>query len=523
MMYGRNFALRCACLQQGIASPGNVACNQKHYTDSNHVPIAVSVCGLYQQMHVTSDAKHTLYGTYQTYYVLAGCLQQRRQAASAFHGPLIWKMKVSLSLRSGNNLALSKRLQGAWQGATADRRASGIFAGVLPPLLRLQQLDWHDIEGIGPLFAQLCGESQPQSGASMRHSHGVQKSEQHPCSSCSLSGPLHTAQPFQSRHQKIPSSQNPQQRQPPAAPISHFPVSPFQAAQSAAAQISAFLPAASCDHDAQPLEGSMPNTTSVMACVPASVTDPDGRLPVQGRSNADQVQRGADLTQDQLLQLPETEACAAVRDYLIAAAAKDCSLMLCMQRMTPARSCMAAASDMTCEDLVQASPGVAGRAGSASPEMLPKQDCQAAVRHHADDGALSTSYPRAALADATGPTEDTGVCPGDGKFGQIQQTPEEGRTGLAPGESLTTLPAGNATDFQAAAEIANCLNHSRPTNAAPLLGGVHGCLDGNNGTRFGYALVIIDLDRKAASKIPKHYALDAEIMQHACELQNLYR
>lgn len=411
-----------------------------------------------------------------------------------------------------------------------------MFAGVLPPLLRLQQLDCHDIEGIGPLFMRFCQQFQHQSEAS-QHLRGDQTLQQHQPSCRPLSGHSPTALPSDfHQEQHIPSSQDTQQRQSAAEAALHLPVSPFHAAPSAAVQTLALQPASGCGRSAQPPEGSIPNAASVIALAPASQADPNKEYHYPSESRA-QVHRGPHLTGDQLLQLPEAEACAAVRDYLIAAAAKDCSLMLCMQRMTPAHPRTAhgkTPQDATPEDATQASLGVggstacrevAGRAVSGSAELLPMQGHQTAARHHADVATRRMGGERSALTDAAGPTDDdAAVCSMTAVSREPKETRTEGLPGPAESCSLIDLAAGNmkVKEIQAAADAVTGLNHPRPSSNARLPVGLQGWVDVLDGSRVGYALVIIDLDRKAASKIPKHQALDAEIMQHASERQHFH-
>ncbi len=166
-------------------------------------------------------------------------------------------------------------------------------------------------------------------------------------------------------------------------------------------------------------------------------------------------ERGPDMSKEDLLQLSLPEACAAVRDYLIAASAKDCSIMLCMQHLVQSEktaldqppqhsSCMSA-------DMVYAGPA------SGSDAACKQQ----------------------ASSDTCGPLHD------------IQSAP-----GRAPVHDMTSLCSSASVCWPAESPV-----------------GIQGRFCSADGLWHGFALVVVDLDQKAAAKIPKHYALDLQMMQ----------
>ena len=232
------------------------------------------------------------------------------------------------------------------------------------------------------------------------------------------------------------------------------------------------------------------------------------------------------MTMSQLLQLPDADAWASVRDYLIAATAKDCSLMLCMQRQTPACSATTNISEMPPEDMPHAGPGRARDPDHNEPQsrevyvgenLLHGNAKQAPAGRLTDARAPWTpsnadaAHPDAtnAHAHAASSTINALNCDMDNHSpSNIQMDPK----GTHPEHSLQ---ARGMSVSSTAAEGEAARDHLGAQNPAELPMSIHGHVQCVNGSMFGYALVVVDLDRKAATKIPKHHALDVEIMQHA--------
>ena len=278
-------------------------------------------------------------------------------------------------------------------------------AGILAPLLSLQRLDVHDVEGIGPLCASVC--QRLQVAATSEPLRGAQGTQQNANSDAPSNAEWH------SRHQECE-----------------------QSSQSAGAAAAIFVDA----HIQAKSEQGSPRHEAVT-----------------------RVHRGPEMTQEQLLQLPMYEAYAAIREYLIAATAKDCSLMLCMQRLVPAGQ-----------------PGM----------EVSLQDAACLPRQHAHEDNVADAAAHQELGSDLHPE-------------QPKQVEVEG---------LAQMPAHDC-NFGGADVGAICGDYRQMPWPSESSVGLQGSFRTTDGSCFGYALVVVDLDKKAAAKIPKHQLLDQEMMR----------
>ncbi|KAK9835468.1 hypothetical protein WJX74_000849 [Apatococcus lobatus] len=379
-------------------------------------------------------------------------------------------------------------------------------SGLLLPLLRLQQLDCHDIEGIGPLYLHLNKQSQSQSDPTQTHSN---LQNLHSSLSSAISDPQHLRLPSAFHR---PGAANIQQCSAAAASDPTTPSAPlsFMSTMPLCPSAPSLVKADQLSEETAPaFSACKPSTTAVHQVA---------RQEQEGKSK-DLVQRGPQLTTDQLLQLPAAEAHSALRDYLIAATAKDCSLMLCLQRLTPTDSATAHILDksainfgMPPEDAPCARPDAVRRPDLRIDHDRTKTDV--ADMLHVDVSQASGLCYGEACADIS----DTAAHAEPHSIGGSRNS-KQGNADKAsgPGDSrLKDYPqAGRMNSSSAAAggeAIHDGLRQSVLT-ATPV--GIQGFLQADDGSRIGFALVVVDLDRKASAKIPKHYALDLEVMQQA--------
>ncbi len=169
--------------------------------------------------------------------------------------------------------------------------------------------------------------------------------------------------------------------------------------------------------------------------------------------------------------LPLPEACAALRAYLIAATAKDCSLMLTLQAAPPPAG--------------RDSPGSAGAAAHAQPAGSGRGAGAAGAEARARSGGGPASE-----AD-----EGAGACEG--------RAPAHGEAG-APGERGAAAAAGTPRVLARQADA-----------CAGGLVEVAATGPGGGRARLRYKLALVDLDRKPLAKVHAHWRLDQAILAAA--------
>lgn len=441
-----------------------------------------------------------------------------------------------------------------------------LAAGVLPDLLKLQQLDCHDIEAIGPILDHLekaCPEQpDPRRSCSPTETCGAhcgsqeQMHGQSPAAADQTPAPSHSSSLRQSPSETVPADAPVAARQTPArsrcsssrqeCPPGTVTLEALIAEQPPAApsQPNLTLPAASCSSAAAAAQtgGLLSNCNDSWACSPRQANvaspaetaiDPGTRRPSSATATASLGQhgcsipdgasaqhwpevamppatsdqaasdpwgghwpggasrhwQGSDMSLVQLLQMPVNEACDALRDYLIAATAKDCSLMLCMQRLLSPEHLTAAAHSQT----------VTAEASSHLDQMREQQSCRPETL--AAESSCQCFQGGTAHAAA-------GSCCYEGtqqSAGSSRQSQHENQSTSGDG-----VPAAATNLWEPS--MSGRPSSSRLHSEFP---GLAGCCKTASGRCYGYNLVVVDLDRKAVAKIPKHHALEEEIMQAA--------
>ena len=232
----------------------------------------------------------------------------------------------------------------------------------------------------------------------------------------------------------------------------------------------------------QPLGSSAP------PAAPAGGSDeelPGGVLSSAGPAAADEAAHRAELAR--LRALPQAEACAALRAYLTAAAAKDCSVMVALQVLpAPAQAADPAQGLALPVGVAGDSPASAGAAADPASGPAP---------HEGSPGVAPVSATPRAPAPLSSPAE------GGAPDALLVET-EPDASGSGHTSDLHSGPA------------APSLVIVRQTDAT--LGGViEAAGAGGRRMRLRFKVAMADLDAKRLAKVKEHWRLDQCIMQLA--------
>ena len=391
------------------------------------------------------------------------------------------------------------------------------LAGVLGRILEVQKMDVHDIEGIHPLLAALVQRHAPAdlSEDTSECSHGA------PCASSEGAAPVHgmPAAPttVHGYGDKAAASANAS-----SSHNEHHPTKRREAGNTTSMKAS--------DDSAQTVTtanlssqqvvipvGSVSNNMgaqlmhSQQRCASASIQLEDARSGTApsigtGTELANEAGRKApagnasaerDEALERLLSANFETAADAIRGYLVAATAKDCSLMItlapCLPR--PAQS----------GDTSHGGSAIAASSRAAAELSSSEVDCCPETINR----GVSSSAPRGPqpLGDLRGCEIGQGPMTGSKEVasGIAHAAAKQSCVGQE-GASFNERAVGGITGTTAAGEC--CLSsHQMDPNVGSVV------QNGQTGIWWRYKVAIVDLDMKPLSKVEQHFRLDQQILE----------
>jgi hypothetical protein len=375
------------------------------------------------------------------------------------------------------------------------RVLSGILnaSGVLPKLLALQQRDSLDIEGIEVCYARLLNESQQQQqrqcstlnnadvGECYQRlvSEAQQQQQQQRVDATGYRGVSIDSswQITSARHCKQQPKQQQQQQQ-------QHDGRQQQQCRSPADELLGHDQDSDSPQQQQQQQQQQQMALHSMA-LQQSITHGIGNPPQQQQQQ--QQHKASDISA--LLPACRQQQLTLVRDYLTAATAKDCAIMITLQQVVPQQQ-------QQQQQQLSASCASDGQPVAADALGVPTQQQQ-----QQQQSASSVSDAQPAAADAC----RTCTCAAGSMHWQ---------------HALAQLAAGNmqlATCTCAAGSSNSSSNSSssRGSSASGKCSGVYA--DASSGCCFAWQLSLVDLDVKPLAKVPQHAALDRRVVAAALQ------